>query len=75
MPESAPASDWIVLKFGGTSVADAQKIRRAAGRALNAAKQGFQVVVVASGRSGWSAIAFSAASRARSSQEASRSKL
>jgi aspartate kinase len=40
----------LVQKFGGTSVADAQKIRRAAGRALNAAKQGFQVVVVASAR-------------------------
>ncbi len=40
----------LVQKFGGTSVADAQKIRRAAGRALNAAKQGYQVVVVASAR-------------------------
>lgn len=40
----------LVQKFGGTSVADAQKIRRAAARALNAAKQGYQVVVVASAR-------------------------
>ncbi|MCJ7778581.1 MAG: aspartate kinase [Sedimentisphaerales bacterium] len=40
----------IVQKFGGTSVADAAKIRRAAQRAINAAKAGYQVVVVASAR-------------------------
>ena len=40
----------IVQKFGGTSVADAQKIRRAAQRAINAVKKGFQVVIVASAR-------------------------
>jgi aspartate kinase len=40
----------IVQKFGGSSVADAAKIRRAAERAINAAKAGYQVVVVASAR-------------------------
>ncbi|MCF7956801.1 MAG: aspartate kinase [Phycisphaerae bacterium] len=40
----------VVQKFGGTSVADAAKIRRAAGRAIDAVKDGKQVVVVASAR-------------------------
>ena len=40
----------IVQKFGGTSVADAEKIRRAAQRVIKAAKNNFQVVVVASAR-------------------------
>jgi aspartate kinase len=40
----------IVQKFGGTSVADAAKIRRAAERVIRAVKDGFQVVVVASAR-------------------------
>jgi len=40
----------IVQKFGGTSVADAGKIRRAAGRVIKTMKDGFQVVVVASAR-------------------------
>ena len=40
----------IVQKFGGTSVANAEKIRRAAGRVIKAAKNGFKVVVVASAR-------------------------
>ena len=40
----------IVQKFGGTSVADAAKIRRAAQRVINAVKAGYQVVVVASAR-------------------------
>jgi aspartate kinase len=40
----------IVQKFGGTSVADAQKIRRAAERVIRAVKDGYQVVVVASAR-------------------------
>jgi aspartate kinase len=40
----------IVQKFGGTSVANAEKIRRAAGRAIEAFKKGNQVVVVASAR-------------------------
>lgn len=40
----------IVQKFGGTSVADAQKIRNAAKRAIKAVDSGFGVVVVASAR-------------------------
>jgi len=40
----------IVQKFGGTSVADAEKIRRAASRVIKMVKDGFQVVVVASAR-------------------------
>lgn len=40
----------LVQKFGGTSVANAEKIRRAAGRALKAHQDGKQVVVVASAR-------------------------
>jgi aspartate kinase len=40
----------VVQKFGGTSVADAEKIRRAAMRVIKAAKNGRQVVVVASAR-------------------------
>ena len=40
----------IVQKFGGTSVADAEKIRRAAGRVIKTIENGYQVVVVASAR-------------------------
>jgi len=40
----------IVQKFGGTSVADAEKIRRAAERVIKTANAGYQVVVVASAR-------------------------
>jgi aspartate kinase len=40
----------IVQKFGGTSVADAEKIRRAAKRVIKAVENGFGVVVVASAR-------------------------
>ena len=40
----------LVQKFGGTSVADAQKIRRAASRVIKAVENGFSVVVVASAR-------------------------
>ena len=40
----------IVQKFGGTSIADAEKIRRATERVIRAVKNGFQVVVVASAR-------------------------
>lgn len=40
----------IVQKFGGTSVADAGKIRRAAKRVIEAVNKGFNVVVVASAR-------------------------
>ena len=38
----------IVQKFGGTSVADAEKIQVAARRAIQAQQQGNQVVVVVS---------------------------
>jgi len=40
----------IVQKFGGTSVADAEKIRLAAKRVINAVEKGLHVVVVASAR-------------------------
>jgi len=40
----------IVQKFGGTSVADAEKIRLAAKRVIKTAQNGFGVVVVASAR-------------------------
>jgi aspartate kinase len=40
----------IVQKFGGTSVADAEKIRRAARRVIQTADKGYGVVVVASAR-------------------------
>ena len=38
----------VVMKFGGTSVADAEKIRAAAKRAIRTRKQGHQVVMVVS---------------------------
>lgn len=40
----------LVQKFGGTSVADAAKIKRAAQRVISAVEKGNQVVVVASAR-------------------------
>jgi aspartate kinase len=40
----------IVQKFGGTSVANAEKIRRAARRVIERRQAGYQVVVVASAR-------------------------
>ncbi|MBN1974040.1 MAG: aspartate kinase [Sedimentisphaerales bacterium] len=40
----------LVQKFGGTSVENAEKMRRAAKRAIEAAKKGFGVVIVASAR-------------------------
>jgi aspartate kinase len=40
----------LVQKFGGTSVADAEKIRRAAKRVIKAVESGYSVVVVASAR-------------------------
>ena len=40
----------IVQKYGGTSVANAEKIKRAAGRVIKTVKKGFSVVVVASAR-------------------------
>jgi aspartate kinase len=38
----------IVMKFGGSSVADAEKIKRVAGRVMDRRKQGHGVVVVVS---------------------------
>ena len=40
----------IVQKFGGTSVANAEKIRAAAKRTIETVKKGYQVVVIASAR-------------------------
>jgi aspartate kinase len=40
----------IVQKFGGTSVANAEKIRKAASRAIDTFKRGYQLVIVASAR-------------------------
>jgi aspartate kinase len=40
----------VVQKFGGTSVANAEKIRRAAERVIKTVKKGYKVVVVASAR-------------------------
>ncbi|MFM9140307.1 MAG: aspartate kinase [Solirubrobacterales bacterium] len=40
----------IVMKFGGTSVADAEKIRRAAGRIVARRDEGYEVVAVLSAR-------------------------
>lgn len=40
----------LVQKFGGTSVANAEKIKRAAKRAIEAVEKGFKVVMVASAR-------------------------
>ena len=38
----------VVMKFGGSSVADAEKIKRVAGRVIDKKKQGNKVVVVVS---------------------------
>jgi aspartate kinase len=40
----------VVMKFGGTSVADAERIKRAARRIVEKREQGFQVVAVLSAR-------------------------
>ncbi len=47
-PGTTPASDVVVMKFGGTSVADADRIRAVARRAVDAHRAGRRVVVVAS---------------------------
>ena len=41
-------SGWVVHKFGGTSVADPEKILAAARKAIRAQQEGNQVVVVVS---------------------------
>ncbi|MFT3866245.1 MAG: aspartate kinase [Solirubrobacterales bacterium] len=48
MPEQG--SDIVVMKFGGTSVADAERIKRAAGRIVAARESGKRVVAVLSAR-------------------------
>jgi aspartate kinase len=45
-----PGSDSVVMKFGGTSVADAERIKRAAGRIVSAKEDGKGVVAVLSAR-------------------------
>jgi aspartate kinase len=47
---SGPGSEIIVMKFGGTSVADAERIKRAAGRIVAAREAGNRVVAVLSAR-------------------------
>jgi aspartate kinase len=47
---SASGSDIVVMKFGGTSVAGAEEIKRAAGRIVAARKAGSRVVAVLSAR-------------------------
>jgi aspartate kinase len=42
--------DTVVMKFGGTSVADAERIRRAAERIVDRIKEGSQVIAVLSAR-------------------------
>src|SRR5687767_13689189 len=43
-------AETVVMKFGGTSVADAERIKRAAGRIVAAAEAGARVVAVLSAR-------------------------
>ncbi|MET0761014.1 MAG: aspartate kinase [Thermoleophilaceae bacterium] len=46
----SPAADTVVMKFGGTSVADAERIQRAAQRIVQSAENGNSVVSVLSAR-------------------------
>src|SRR6202000_846842 len=48
MPDGA--ADIVVMKFGGTSVAGAEQLKRAAGRIVAAREQGHRVVAVLSAR-------------------------
>jgi aspartate kinase len=43
-------SQTVVMKFGGTSVADAERLKRAAGRIVHACEEGSRVVAVLSAR-------------------------
>ncbi len=47
---AAASSDIVVMKFGGTSVAGAEEIKRAAGRIVAARERGCRVVAVLSAR-------------------------
>jgi aspartate kinase len=49
-PRLPRVSGTIVMKFGGTSVADAERIKRAARRIVSAREQGHRVVAVLSAR-------------------------
>jgi aspartate kinase len=44
MAEAAPAFDTIVMKFGGSSVADAEKVKNVAQRLVEAKERGLRVV-------------------------------
>jgi aspartate kinase len=51
MPNAGPAEmETVVMKFGGTSVADAERIKRAARRIVAAREEGSRVVAVLSAR-------------------------
>src|SRR5688572_16514987 len=51
LPRMAPAAaNTVVMKFGGTSVADAERIQRAARRIVHGAREGNSVVAVLSAR-------------------------
>ena len=50
MPAPARIPDVVVMKFGGTSVADAERIKRAARRIVEKREQGARVVAVLSAR-------------------------
>jgi aspartate kinase len=51
LPRMAPAAaNTVVMKFGGTSVADAERIQRAAKRIVTSAEEGNSVVAVLSAR-------------------------
>jgi aspartate kinase len=51
MPEAAPVSaETVVMKFGGTSVADAERIKRAAHRIVQRKEEGNRVAAVLSAR-------------------------
>ena len=49
-PRLPGVSGTVVMKFGGTSVADAERIKRAARRIVSAREQGHRVVAVLSAR-------------------------
>ena len=48
--QSPMSQGTIVMKFGGTSVADAERLKRAAARIVRKREQGYDVVAVLSAR-------------------------
>ena len=50
MATQPKSAEIVVMKFGGTSVAGAEQIKRAAGRIVAAREQGKRVVAVLSAR-------------------------